>query len=246
MIFRILFLISALSVAALVYYMHHLSDDSVTHYEAEEKKPLKLIVHLGFNRTLNVRQCGTCVAHTSSGRMINSSLGAYIDSFDCVIRMNDQPYGDRDVGNKTTHRVVNFFFKNIMEAESELIIWTPELHRLVLEKRFRGKATILDLETMTFIHRMYKQHVGGKHWLSTGFFTFWISSMFCNELTMIGFDSKCKPGVPYHYYGSPKRVECEERHKYDKSKVNHKFSSEYKFYENLDLNETIPFHIHRL
>ncbi|RXN17018.1 CMP-N-acetylneuraminate-beta-galactosamide-alpha-2,3-sialyltransferase 1-like protein [Labeo rohita] len=53
-------------------------------------------------------RCRTCAVVGNSGNLVGSRYGALIDSQDFVIRMNEGPTKgfERDVGSKTTHRVI--------------------------------------------------------------------------------------------------------------------------------------------
>ncbi|CAG0881684.1 unnamed protein product [Cyprideis torosa] len=51
----------------------------------------------------------SCVAVSNSGKLMGSKLGTFIDSHDVVLRFNHAPTRgfERDVGSKTTYRIVN-------------------------------------------------------------------------------------------------------------------------------------------
>ena len=50
--------------------------------------------------------CDTCAMVTNSGFLLGSKAGKFIDSNECVFRMNDGPVTgyEQDVGSRTTHR----------------------------------------------------------------------------------------------------------------------------------------------
>lgn len=71
--------------------------------------------------------CDACAVVSSSGQLVNSSAGKYIDSYPCVIRMNSAPTSgfEKDVGSRTTVRVmghVNLLKINESTAEQQEIL----------------------------------------------------------------------------------------------------------------------------
>lgn len=71
--------------------------------------------------------CDACAVVSSSGQLVNSSAGKYIDSYPCVIRMNSAPTSgfEKDVGGRTTVRVmghVNLLKINESAAEQQEIL----------------------------------------------------------------------------------------------------------------------------
>uniref|UniRef100_A0ABM0MQJ5 Alpha-N-acetylgalactosaminide alpha-2,6-sialyltransferase 6-like n=1 Tax=Saccoglossus kowalevskii TaxID=10224 RepID=A0ABM0MQJ5_SACKO len=72
------------------------------------------------NKTLDFH-CNACAVITASGHLLGKAAGAEIDSFQCVIRMNDHPTEkfSADVGKKTTARIISHAsIKNQIRAQS--------------------------------------------------------------------------------------------------------------------------------
>lgn len=65
-------------------------------------------------------QCDSCAVVSSSGQLVNSSAGKYIDSYPCIIRMNSAPTSgfEEDVGSRTTVRVMGHV--NLMKINSSM------------------------------------------------------------------------------------------------------------------------------
>lgn len=83
--------------------------------------------------------CSQCAYVSSSGQLRGSKAGQLIDSFPCVIRMNDAPFKgyEQDVGSKTTVRVVaHSAIKGVHAKRASLLkgtghpkfllVWGPE------------------------------------------------------------------------------------------------------------------------
>ena len=67
-------------------------------------------------------RCSQCALVSSSGHLVNSSAGAEIDSYPCVLRMNSAPVAgyERDVGSKTTIRIVGHVNLKVLNTSNEL------------------------------------------------------------------------------------------------------------------------------
>ncbi|XP_015451760.1 beta-galactoside alpha-2,6-sialyltransferase 2 [Pteropus alecto] len=85
---------------------------------------------------LHPRGLRSCAVVMSAGAILNSSLGEEIDSHDAVLRFNAAPTRgyERDVGNKTTVRVVNsqiltnpnhHFIDSSLYKDVILVAWDP-------------------------------------------------------------------------------------------------------------------------
>ncbi|EHB18795.1 Beta-galactoside alpha-2,6-sialyltransferase 2 [Heterocephalus glaber] len=85
---------------------------------------------------LHPRGLRSCAVVMSAGAILNSSLGAEIDSHDAVLRFNSAPTRgyEKDVGNKTTIRIINsqiltnpsyHFIDSSLYKDVILVAWDP-------------------------------------------------------------------------------------------------------------------------
>ncbi|KAM7098568.1 beta-galactoside alpha-2,6-sialyltransferase 2 [Molossus nigricans] len=85
---------------------------------------------------LHPRGLRSCAVVMSAGAILNSSLGAEIDSHDAVLRFNAAPTRgyEKDVGNKTTMRIINsqiltnpnhHFLDSSLYKDVILVAWDP-------------------------------------------------------------------------------------------------------------------------
>ncbi|XP_071477668.1 alpha-N-acetyl-neuraminyl-2,3-beta-galactosyl-1,3-N-acetyl-galactosaminide alpha-2,6-sialyltransferase-like [Diadema antillarum] len=67
-------------------------------------------------------RCSQCALVSSSGHLVNSSAGAEIDSYPCVLRMNSAPVTgyETDVGIRTTIRIVGHVNLKVLNTSQEL------------------------------------------------------------------------------------------------------------------------------
>ncbi|XP_029282577.1 beta-galactoside alpha-2,6-sialyltransferase 2-like [Cottoperca gobio] len=97
---------------------------------------------------LRTSQYQSCAVVTSAGAVLNSSLGREIDSHDAVLRFNAAPTRgfERDVGNKTTFRIINSqivarpqheFSHSALYQDVTLLLWDPAQYAVNLTKWFQ-------------------------------------------------------------------------------------------------------------
>ncbi|XP_073943453.1 beta-galactoside-a-2,6-sialyltransferase [Choristoneura fumiferana] len=94
------------------------------------------------------RAFNTCAVVSSSGALLGSRLGSFIDSHDMVLRFNNAPTTNftEDVGSKTTFRVLNSqvvtkpkfrFLHDPLYDNVSIIIWDPSNYSSSLEDWYR-------------------------------------------------------------------------------------------------------------
>ncbi|XP_031429452.1 CMP-N-acetylneuraminate-beta-galactosamide-alpha-2,3-sialyltransferase 4 isoform X3 [Clupea harengus] len=143
--------------------------------------------------TIDNLECRTCVVIGNGFAIKNSSLGAAINKYDVVFRLNDGPVRgyEQDVGNKTTLRI---FYP-------ESAFYNPSLHNnpdtlLVLvpfkQQDLRWLKEILYNEKRKLFHP------------TTGILTVFMALNYCDVVHIAGFGyPKVKDQKqPIHYFGS--------------------------------------------
>ncbi|XP_075895439.1 alpha-N-acetylgalactosaminide alpha-2,6-sialyltransferase 5b isoform X2 [Nelusetta ayraudi] len=160
--------------------------------------------------------CKTCALVTSSGHLIGSQRGREIDSFECVIRMNDAPVAGhwRDVGRRTSLRVVaHSSLQRVLRNRQELlnasqdaayIFWGPSnsmrrdgkgqvYNNLRLQSQLlpRLRVFVISRLKMLKFDELFKRETGidrkkSNSWLSTGWFTMAIALELCDRVNVFG------------------------------------------------------------
>ncbi|KAK7896450.1 hypothetical protein WMY93_021775 [Mugilogobius chulae] len=128
------------------------------------------------NKTMKLR-CHNCALVTSSSHVLGTKAGADIDRAECVIRMNDAPTlgYDRDVGNRTTLRVV---------AHSSVFrVSEHDLHKHFLLSITPTKMRRFD---NLFLRETGRDRQRSHSWLSTGWFTMVIAVEVCDNIKVYG------------------------------------------------------------
>ncbi|XP_018610423.1 alpha-N-acetyl-neuraminyl-2,3-beta-galactosyl-1,3-N-acetyl-galactosaminide alpha-2,6-sialyltransferase isoform X2 [Scleropages formosus] len=164
-----------------------------------------------------------CALVSSSGQMLNAGLGKEIDKADFVIRMNNAPTQgfERDVGNKTSLRVVShttvpWLLKNEIHyfqqsASTIYVIWGPENKMrqdgkgpifnalMKVAKKYPNvklyavtRKKIQDCDNI-FQNETGKNRMQSGAFLSTGFFTMILAMDICDNIQVYGMinDSYC-------------------------------------------------------
>ncbi|XP_033987078.1 CMP-N-acetylneuraminate-beta-galactosamide-alpha-2,3-sialyltransferase 2-like isoform X3 [Trematomus bernacchii] len=162
----------------------------------------------------SLNRCRTCAVVGNSGNLKGSHYGPLIDFHDIVIRINDGPTigYERDVGNKTTHRVmfpvsatnldnnthlVLFAFK-IRDLEWLIKTFTPSKNANSGLKANKDLVMILSPAFMNYVHLNWLERKG--QYPSTGFLTLIFSIYMCDEVSVFGFGADSK-GMWNHYFG---------------------------------------------
>ncbi|XP_063755378.1 CMP-N-acetylneuraminate-beta-galactosamide-alpha-2,3-sialyltransferase 1-like [Eleginops maclovinus] len=166
-------------------------------------------------------RCRTCAVVGNSGNLNGSHYGPLIDFHDIVIRINQGPTKgyERDVGNKTTHRVmfpvsatnldnsthfVLFAFK-IRDLEWLIKTFTPKKNSNADSglKANKDLVMILNPAFMKYVHLNWLGKKG--QYPSTGFLTVIFSLYMCDEVSVFGFGAD-KHGIWNHYFEKVKHL----------------------------------------
>ncbi|XP_056336044.1 CMP-N-acetylneuraminate-beta-galactosamide-alpha-2,3-sialyltransferase 1 [Danio aesculapii] len=188
-------------------------------------------------------RCRTCAVVGNSGNLNGSHYGALIDAHDLVIRINKGPTEgfERDVGLKTTHRIIYPESAVDMDNSTYLVLipfktldlqWlisvftTKHIDRTYIPvkpsiKANRDKVMILHPGFLKYIQERWLQKHG--RYPSTGFITLIFALHICDQVSVFGFGAD-KDGNWHHYF---------EHNKHPRNAGNHGGSYEYLIVRNL-------------
>ena len=182
----------------------------------------------------------------SSGDIIGENKGEFINSFPVIIRMNDaRTIGfEKDVGNRTTIRIVNFkaienvlkssFLKEFLTTEY-LILSTnnqQDIYKLLPLKQIfpRIKLYIFTQKAIEHNDLIFEKYTGVSRrmtgtWLTTGWFALFFMIHYIQDKNIIGFGGE-KEKSSYHYYNNPKTKQKNYYIQNEKSPQGHRFITE--------------------
>ncbi|XP_022088954.1 alpha-N-acetylgalactosaminide alpha-2,6-sialyltransferase 6-like [Acanthaster planci] len=210
--------------------------------------------------------CASCALVSSSGFLLGKEAGQDIDKHPCVIRMNMAPVEgyEKDVGTRTTLRVLNFFTgvkASKLPPGSRVMIWGLYEHKADL-KRVLGM--LKNLRPNVIIHgqtvegerkagELFTKETGhplktNDSWLSTGWFTMMIALDLCDKLHVYGMVpaeycvNKPKVDFPYHYYKSTSSKECATYNVSETRRGAHRFITEKAVFARWAARYNITFH----
>ncbi|XP_077051034.1 CMP-N-acetylneuraminate-beta-galactosamide-alpha-2,3-sialyltransferase 1-like [Siphateles boraxobius] len=164
-------------------------------------------------------RCRTCAVVGNSGNLLASHYGQLIDSHDFVIRINKGPTKgfEKDVGSKTTHRVLYPESAVDMDNSTHLVLlpfkitdmrWLISVFttRHITSTYIRVSPTVnADRDKVMIIHPAFIKYVY-ESWLqkhgkypSTGFITLIFALHICDEVNVFGFGAK-SDGHWHHYF----------------------------------------------
>ena len=186
----------------------------------------------------------------SSGDIKNVNKGEFINSFPVIIRMNDaRTIGfEKDVGNRTTIRIVNFkaignvlkqsFLREFLTTKY-LILSTnnpdDKYKFLPLQRLFPNlKLFIFTPKAIEYNDTLFQKYTGISRrqsgtWLTTGWFALFFMIHYIEEKNVIGFGGE-KEKSSYHYYSSPKIKQKNYYIENERSPQGHRFITEKKVF----------------
>ena len=155
---------------------------------------------------------------------------------------------EKDVGNRTTIRIVNFrAIKNILnqsfihefKTTEYLILSTnnpnDKYKLLPLQKTFpRLKLFIFTPHAIEHNDNLFQKYTGihrksSGSWLSTGWFALFFMIHYIQEKNVIGFGGE-KENTSYHYYSAPKIKQKNYYIQHESSPEGHRFITEKKIF----------------
>lgn len=207
-------------------------------------------------------QLDKCILVGSSGDLLGENKGDFINSFPIIIRMNDaKTIGyEKDVGNRTTIRIVNFqaisnilqpsFAKEFLTTEI-LLLYTnnrEDIYKLLpLTKIFtKLKVFVFSNQALVYNDNIFKKYTGldrkrSGSWLSTGWFTLFFMIHFVKDKNVIGFGGE-KENSSYHYYSYPNRKQKNYYISQQQSPQGHRFITEKMIFNKWIKEFKIKFH----
>ncbi|XP_067281765.1 CMP-N-acetylneuraminate-beta-galactosamide-alpha-2,3-sialyltransferase 1-like isoform X2 [Pseudorasbora parva] len=189
-------------------------------------------------------RCRTCAVVGNSGNLLRSNYGQLIDSHDFVIRINKAPIKgfEKDVGSKTTHRILYPESAVDLENSTHLVLlpfkikdlrWLISVFttRHISHTYINVRSTVnADREKVMIIHPAFIKYIY-ESWLqkhgkypSTGFITLIFALHICDQVSVFGFGAK-SDGHWHHYF--------------DRSLIHFSRGSHGGDYENKTINELL-------
>ncbi|XP_065141769.1 CMP-N-acetylneuraminate-beta-galactosamide-alpha-2,3-sialyltransferase 2-like [Paramisgurnus dabryanus] len=168
-------------------------------------------------------RCRTCAVVGNSGNLLGSHYGALIDFHDVVIRINKGPTKgyERDVGSKTTHRILYPESAMDLDNSTHLVLFPFKILDLqwlissfttkhITRTYMPVKPTInANIDKVMILHPGFIKYVYDS-WLhrhgrypSTGFITLIFALHICDEVNIFGFGAS-SDGAWHHYFDKTK------------------------------------------
>ncbi|XP_051948784.1 CMP-N-acetylneuraminate-beta-galactosamide-alpha-2,3-sialyltransferase 1-like isoform X2 [Xyrauchen texanus] len=166
-----------------------------------------------------LERCRTCAVVGNSGNLLRSHYGQLIDNHDFIIRINKGPTKgyERDVGSKTTHRLIYPESAVDMDNSTHLVLLPFKIKDMrwlisafttkhITRSYVALKPTInADMDKVMILHPAFIKYVY-ESWLhkhgkypSTGFITIIFALHICDEVNVFGFGAR-SDGKWHHYF----------------------------------------------
>ncbi|XP_051519240.1 CMP-N-acetylneuraminate-beta-galactosamide-alpha-2,3-sialyltransferase 1-like [Myxocyprinus asiaticus] len=196
-------------------------ESTVTNYTKVVEVLFSLFPDKNYYSDTSPSRCRTCAVVGNSGNLIRSHYGSLIDSNDFIIRMNEGSTKgfERDVGSKTTHRIIYPESAVDMDDATHLVLlpfkildlqWiisvftTKHIDTTYMYVRPTVKA---DMNKVMILHPAFMKYVY-ESWLenrgiypSTGFISIIFALHICDEVNVFGF-GPTRDGAWHHYFDS--------------------------------------------
>ncbi|XDV33919.1 hypothetical protein PO909_004161 [Leuciscus waleckii] len=164
-------------------------------------------------------RCRTCAVVGNSGNLLRSNYGQLIDSHDFVIRINKGPTKgyEKDVGSKTTHRILYPESAVDLDDNTHLVLFPFKIRdmqwlistfttRHITRTYTRVKSSIkVNKNKVMILHPGFIKYAYEK-WLqkngkypSTGFITIVFALHVCDQVNVFGFGAT-RNGTWHHYF----------------------------------------------
>uniref|UniRef100_A0A8C1MVH6 CMP-N-acetylneuraminate-beta-galactosamide-alpha-2,3-sialyltransferase 1 n=1 Tax=Cyprinus carpio TaxID=7962 RepID=A0A8C1MVH6_CYPCA len=164
-------------------------------------------------------RCRTCAVVGNSGNLLGSKYGPLIDFHDFVIRINKGPTEgyEKDVGSKTTHRIVYPESAIDLDNSTHLVLLPVKIldiqwlisafttknitqninYYIYILFTYISKVMILHPEFIRYVYDNWTE--GHGRYPSTGFLTLIFALHICDEVSVFGFGAT-SDGIWHHYF----------------------------------------------
>ncbi|XP_061109799.1 CMP-N-acetylneuraminate-beta-galactosamide-alpha-2,3-sialyltransferase 1-like [Conger conger] len=201
------------------YWWQRLQTKQNANYGDVVRKLFQVVPGKGHYNDSAPNRCRTCAVVGNSGNLNGSDYGSIIDSNDFVIRMNKAPLlgYEKDVGNRTTHRVMHPESATNLQKDTSLLLipfktldlewitsalttgtvkrtWMPVMAKINADK---NKVLIYNPTFLKYVHDVWLERHG--KYPSSGFLTLMFAIHICDEVNVFGFGAS-KDGTWQHYW----------------------------------------------
>ncbi|KAL1269534.1 hypothetical protein QQF64_031823 [Cirrhinus molitorella] len=223
---------SKLSESIFKWWQTLQSTKSKANYTEVIQKLFSVVPGKDQYRDADSSRCRTCAVVGNSGNLLGSFYGPLIDNHDFVMRMNKAPVEgfEKDVGNKTTHRIMYPESAMHLDNDTHLVLlpfklldiqWMASALSDGSIKRTRFKVIDklqANKDKAMVMHPAFIYYVRST-WLhlrrsypSTGFLVLMFALHICDEVSVFGFGANRK-GTWHHYFENmPKKFKRTGQH----------------------------------
>ncbi|KAL2080278.1 hypothetical protein ACEWY4_024071 [Coilia grayii] len=195
-------------------------------YRKTVDKLFKIIPNKEHYRDEGPDRCRVCSVVGNSGNLKNSRYGPLIDLSDFVLRINRGPTKgfERDVGSKTTHRIIYpesavdmdnsthlvFFPFKLLDLEWLISVFTTQNVKrgnMRVKSTIKANLSLVMVASPSFMKYVHEQWLA-KHgsYPSTGFMTVAMALHICDKVRLFGFGANKQGNWDHYFEKTPRRL----------------------------------------